>query len=429
MWGTPIVKDIAPLRISATGYVSTDEGSVAAANAVFLRELLGMGHTVTFHSKPSFVDPRSAVRNCDGMDRFSFVDCTNRFPTHLAGYMSSHPRSLPGRVISAIEHNSYNRSVIESMRARVSTHCSDISLWLGTWAASRLAGVPTISFAQGPPGTDARSVSRHRVLIERLTSRKFYLQMRALAQLRMVTSVNLAKHSDHVIVGSSWSKRELIRTLNVADKNVSTLPYPIDLALFRPPEEQRRTDGPLRVLWLGRFVPRKRLDLFLDGLELAIRNGIDVRATVVGRSGFVPGFEKLLEMFPFQDRLAYRPFVKRESVPELFSETDVLAQPSDNEDFGSSVAESLACGVPVIVGATNGTADYLCPRSIRLSGDTKEEFATAISHFSEAKRRGELVDPRPSRSVAERLFDPTSVTRRLESILNHVASTRSSVSV
>ena len=77
------------------------------------------------------------------------------------------------------------------------------------------------------------------MLIERLTSRKFYLQLRAMAQFRMVTSVNSAKHSDHVIVGSDWSKRDLMRTLKVADENVSTLPYPIDLSLFQPREAPR----------------------------------------------------------------------------------------------------------------------------------------------------------------------------------------------
>ena len=42
----------------------------------------------------------------------------------------------------------------------------------------------------------------------------------------------------------------------------------------------------------------------------------------------------------------------------------MLAQPSDEENFGSSVAEAQACGLPVIVGATNGNADYLCGRDI-----------------------------------------------------------------
>lgn len=417
------------LKIAATGYVSTMEGSVAAANAVFVRELLKRGHGMTFHSKPGFVDPRPAIENCPGSERFNFVDCTNRFPRRLASYMNDHPNRLSGRMISAIEHNSYNRSISQSMRIGEMDHGNDVSLWLGTWAESRLAGIPSVSFVQGPPGTDARSIAKHRVLIERLTSRRFYLRMLAFAKWRLSTCLQSARFTDHVIVGSEWSKADLGRTLNVAARNISCLPYPIDLSLFQPGSSKRSADGPLRLLWLGRFVPRKRLDLFLDGLALAISHGIDVCAVVVGKSDFVPGFEKLIDDFKYQDRLEYRTAIPRTEVPKLLWQSDVLAQPSDDENFGSSVAEALACGLPAIVGATNGTADYLCPRSIRLTGDSPQEFASAIGKLADAKVRGELLETEPSRSVAKRHFDPANVTRRLESILSRLVASKAKATV
>jgi len=37
----------------------------------------------------------------------------------------------------------------------------------------------------------------------------------------------------------------------------------------------------------------------------------------------------------------------------------VLVQPSEEEDFGSSIAEALACGTPVVVGPSNGTGQYI----------------------------------------------------------------------
>ena len=227
-----------------------------------------------------------------------------------------------------------------------------------------------ISFAQGPPGTDARSIVSRFAEIKSLAGTRKALQWLTLARIRL-SSIGLPglKHSDHIIVGSQQSKKTLTDLYNIPAARVDALPYPIDLNMFRPAEEDAPPSNELRVLWLGRIIPRKRLDLFLSGIELAIRQGLQVKATIVGGLGFVPGYEKLIEAFAFPDRLRWIKGMPRQQVPALLHQHDVLIQPSDEENFGSSVSEAQACGLPVIVGHTNGNADYLCSRDVHLADD------------------------------------------------------------
>jgi len=56
--------------------------------------------------------------------------------------------------------------------------------------------------------------------------------------------------------------------------------------------------------------------------------------------------------------------------------------------FGSSVAEAQACGLPVIVGRTNGNADYLCSRDTHLADDRPETLASVFRDYAERKARG-----------------------------------------
>ena len=78
--------------------------------------------------------------------------------------------------------------------------------------------------------------------------------------------------TDYFIVGSRQSKRTLGELYDVPQGRIAVLPYPIDLELFSLSEERaEESDKSLRVCWLGRIIPRKRLDLFLDGAALAIR--------------------------------------------------------------------------------------------------------------------------------------------------------------
>ncbi|HYZ74813.1 MAG TPA: glycosyltransferase family 4 protein, partial [Chthoniobacterales bacterium] len=285
------------------------------------------------------------------------------------------------------------------------------------------------SFAQGPPGTDARSVLARYAEIRSMVGAKQALKWRVLARLRLS---RLGRpplyHTDRFIIGSRQSASTLVKLYSVDPRRISVLPYPIDLDLFKPlsPPSQSgpalsSPNGPLRVLWLGRIVPRKRLDIFLDGASLAIEQGADLKLTLIGASGFISGYELMIRSFPYQDRLTYQYRIERTQVPAVLSQHDVLAQPSEEENFGSSVAEAQACGLPVIVGHTNGNADYLSVRDIHLADDRPETFAEALAEMAQRKRAGQLGEQCVSRQVAEQNFEIKGVTRALIQILNSVA--------
>jgi glycosyltransferase involved in cell wall biosynthesis len=406
------------MHLHTTGFVASQSGSVASANAVILKELLRSGHRVTFYTKPSFVDPRLDIQEPDLAKLLEIVDCTNHRMDGFWRRCGGNRPGLKGTLLSRMNAATYNRGLVRAMRR---SGGGDVDLWLGDWAYGR-GKRPVVSFVQGPPGTDADSIAGHEGLITRLAGRATYLKLRAFALWRLSLGLPDFRNSDAVIVGSEWSRQRLIDRHGLEPRAVYAIPYPIDLRTFTPSTAPRDRNGRLRLLWLGRFVPRKRLDLLLDGLAVAIRDGCDAELWVVGKSGFVPNFERLLEAFPYQDRLRYWDCMARAQVPKLLSDVDVLVQPSEDENFGSSVAEALACGVPSIVGATNGTGDYVCDRSIRLADYQIATMSSAILDMARRKRQGDLQDHRPSRLIAERCFAPASVCQSLESVLVKIAA-------
>ena len=408
------------MKIAVSGYVSAQEGSVASANALLLRSLLEDGHEVDFFSKPSFVDPRPCVGE---HARFRFVCTDNVGPDRFRAKVQKVP--LLGFLACRVDCSTYERLLLKKMRQQHASRRYDLCLWLGDYAPGRIKNLPMISFAQGPPGTDARSIVSRFGEIRRLAGSRRALQWLMLAKLRL-SSLGLPplKHSDHIIVGSTQSKQTLHDCYGIPSAKISTLPYPIDLNMFQPATQPTACSDDLRVLWLGRIIPRKRLDLFLNGIEAAIRQGLQVKATIVGGLGFVPGYEKLIEAFPFPDRLRWIKGMPREQVPALLHQHDVLIQPSDEENFGSSVSEAQACGLPVIVGHTNGNSDYLCSRDLHLADDRAETLAAALKHMAQTKGGSQLT----SRALAEKHFDLNQVTRQLNTILDSAVASHSPAS-
>jgi glycosyltransferase involved in cell wall biosynthesis len=416
------------MKLAVTGFVSEQAGSVASANALLIRELLRRGHEIHFFSKPSFVDPRPAVGLSPG---FRFFDVTNVGADRVRQRLSRVP--LVGFLAGQFDASSYNRLLVQRITANHARERYDVCFWMGDYARGRTPGLPAVCFVQGAPGTDARSVFRQSSEVKRLVGAVTALKWQILAQVRLSRwGLPPFENADHLIVGSSQSKRSLHSLFGIAENRISQLPYPIDLELFNlqvsePPgsdahaqssaADNKGDQQELRACWLGRIVPRKRLDLFLDGAALAIRKGIELRLTIVGGVGFIQGYERMIEAFPFRDRLTWRKSVPRKEVPQLLHTQDLLVQPSDEEDFGSSVAEAQACGLPVIVGQTNGNADYLCSRDIHLKDDRAETLCDAYQEMSRRKAHGEWGDPRTSRECAERYFSLENVATSLINIL------------
>lgn len=405
------------MRIACTGYLSEQTGSIAGANALLLRALLERGMEIDFFSKPSFVDPRPVAAGLPGL---RFIPCVNYFSDALRNKVLGVPlvNFLAGRNNAAC----YNRLLVRQIRKEHRRRSYDLCLWMGDYSRGAIPGIPTVSFVQGPPGTDARSILDRSQELEAVCGPMLTLKWTTLARIRL-SRIGLPgfRHSDYFIVGSEQSRETLRRLYGINPALVAIVPYPVDLKLFHPLVDGPASgERPLRVLWAGRIVPRKRLDLFLDGAAKAIERGVDLRLTIVGPVGFVAGYDLLIKDFRYPERLNWIRGVPRKEMPALMRGHDVLAQPSDEENFGSSVAEAQACGLPVIVGATNGNADYLCSRDIHLADDKPETFARALSDIRQRQRLNAGDDFLESRRAAEEYFHVERVVERLSGVLDSV---------
>jgi glycosyltransferase involved in cell wall biosynthesis len=224
----------------------------------------------------------------------------------------------------------------------------------------------------------------------------------------------LTRQADLTICGSNWSRSSLISS-GFDPKRIAVLPYPVDFEQF--PLDVAESDTFPHLLHLGRCDPRKRIDLLLDAYRLIREDLPRSRLLAIGRPGRIP---QIAELF-FQDDLypdvQYLPGIPRSEVPGVLSKTDLLIQTSESENFGSSVAEALASGVPVVVGPTNGTADYIDDRSVVFPEYTPRAVATAVIRALRMNLPTNMQNRRARRELAAQRFSPESVTAKLEALL------------
>lgn len=138
------------------------------------------------------------------------------------------------------------------------------------------------------------------------------------------------------------------------------IPNGVDLQRFQPAAGGDLREGPVRLLFVGRFVEKKGLPLLRSCLDLP-----DAHWTFVGW-GPQPPAERSNERVTLTGRLT------PEAIVPQYQQADLLVLPSTGEGFPLVLQEALACGTPVLVSREVAqafpTRDDACVFDVDLQG-------------------------------------------------------------
>lgn len=123
------------------------------------------------------------------------------------------------------------------------------------------------------------------------------------------------------------------------------------------------------ILFLGRLVSKKSPDLMLEAFSHWTQSGNGARGSVLVMAGpdEGDGFRERLEGIAAQmglgDRVLFTGPLYGDSKWAAYRDADVFVLPSQNENFGNTAAEAVACGTPVLVTDRCGIAPIVDQRA------------------------------------------------------------------
>lgn len=406
------------LRIACYGFVRKEGGSIQGGHFLILEELLKRGIEIDFYGKKNFSYPQELCK----YQNFNLFDVKKPL---INAFLKPLPNSPFKTIIMVMVKNLFStrQSNFQLMRQEILENHQlnkyDLWLFLGYYSPFKFEDIPTISWVQGPPPQVQWSlIQKLRKKFISLCGIFLYLKVKIAYTLKINSAKPAIDYSDFLICGSQWSKARLIE-YGVRPETLKTLPYPIDIELFNL-NSSRSNKKPTEdkvFLWLGRSEPRKRLDLLLEAYALLLQERQDVQLKIFGGFAWAPGYKKLIDRFEFPEYLEYQPYIDKAQVPELMAKCDVLIQPSEGENFGSSVAEAMGCGLPVIVGSTNGTKDFISDSSFVFEEYTPEFLKKTMLQAIEAIEQEREKLALDARKTAEKNFAVARVVDGLEAIV------------
>jgi len=193
----------------------------------------------------------------------------------------------------------------------------------------------------------------------------------------------LARDVVHVIATSTEERAELIR-FGTPRGAITVLPCGVDLDLFTPDGPAVQRGRRMRIVSVGRLVPRKGFDTVIralaavSGVELLIAGGPP--AGELAADPEAGRLRRVAERAGVADRVELLGAVPRAQLPALLRSADVVVCAPRYEPFGIVPLEAMACGIPVVATAVGGIVDTVVDGStgILVPPDRQDALATAL---------------------------------------------------
>lgn len=169
-----------------------------------------------------------------------------------------------------------------------------------------------------------------------------------------------AKRADFIITISEFSKREIVKYLQIPEDKIYVVPCGVDLERYNCDKEPRKIEKVKEkfkikssyYLYLGTLEPRKNIPAIIEAYwRLKSQSESPIPQLVIaGKKGW--NYEKIFELtekYGLTEDVIFTGYIDEEEKCDLLKGALCFIFPSLYEGFGLPPLEAMACGTPVIV--------------------------------------------------------------------------------
>lgn len=206
-------------------------------------------------------------------------------------------------------------------------------------------------------------------------------------------------HCDHVLAVSQYTRQRLL-SLDCDPGRISVLHDGVDCDYWHPVSADERAaakrtlgvkDDQIVVLTVGRFTPNKRQDLLISTVA-HLPDPSRVRLVLVGEAlvdlsweAYITDLLRQSGVGRYTVRLGFQSDIR-----QVEAAGDIAVLCSENEPLGTFILESMAMGLPVVVGEDGGLKELVQECGVVIPTNDVEVVAAALWSLvnSEERRRG-----------------------------------------
>lgn len=176
----------------------------------------------------------------------------------------------------------------------------------------------------------------------------------------MESTIKAYENFEKIVAVSDQAKKIFIEVIGYPEKTL-TIYNMLDIesinkkSLLPCPAVKKR----FTIISVARLIPAKGHDVLLRAVKRLNEDGLEFDLWILG-TGYISAYEKSLREYAEKNNLTNVTFFGRQLNPYCYmSQADVYICSSSIEGFSISVAEAMACGLPVIATKCTGPTEIL----------------------------------------------------------------------
>jgi len=227
--------------------------------------------------------------------------------------------------------------------------------------------------------------------------------------------------ADKVIAVSSALLSDIRRQVKLkAGVDTQVIANLVDTDLFN--EQAVQHDELIQLLWVGHFVPVKRVPVLLEAFAAAFQEEPRLRLRLAGSGEGLEQAQALVENLGIAHVVDFSGRASRTQLVDYYRECDFLVISSESETFGVVAIEAMSCGRPVLTTRCGGPAEIVShPQLGHVVGMSVEELTQGMLAMARQRR---AFNSKVIRKVTELKFSSASIAQEIANVYSVAVDNR-----
>ncbi|MBO9308712.1 MAG: glycosyltransferase family 4 protein [Chloroflexi bacterium] len=195
--------------------------------------------------------------------------------------------------------------------------------------------------------------------------------------------VNMQR-ADLVTAGSQYAKDQIVRLYGVPAEKVQVIPHGMLTPSWLPlvDAEPRQPNPHPIVLAIGKFYPRKRVDVLLRAIPLLIDEFPDLEVRIVGNGLEWDALHALADELKVNAHVTWLSHITDDvAFAREWRQADVFCHPSCQESFGYVYLEAMTLGKPIVAARASAAPEVVGEAGLLVEPENPAALAEGIRLF------------------------------------------------